>query len=653
MFDFDFERLTSEEYIQDMNKTILLSRMSEQMASYKMSMTPEKQIKRCKVSVARKLPKTINQLILSIVNVESYITLKIVSEIAVISSIQFLGQDENEDLIKVSLYNYQSFYQTSNRNELQELFKEGKYMIIINPFYKVYMDGIDGIRIDNPNEILLFKSKKQMEDYLNKEIPDREESLQEGLSYFELIGFKKEIKILINKINANPNNDKLYVQLAENYYVLKNYIKAKDNAYLALKVNRLNSKASLIIYKCFLGLKMYDKASAFLIDENCVMSSSLKAKLKQDIKILQDNTKGIFDFPKMIEEEREKLFITIGDYINPKLRKETDSVKGIKIISTDNIKKGELLVVSKAFESIPNDFQMPLSMKVEQLTSMIKDKLDSNISYFDDFFSLYNGNNLKSTIEERIKSKKITHEEISNIIKCNGISTIRSMMKEKMLVFGLWTFPSLFNHSCLPNTYYFGIGDCIVIIAQQDIKANEEITINYISCEYEYSIRNKGIMEGWGFECMCPLCEYEKKALKNSSIKQQCNIYMKMFNESLNTKNIENFKAHPEEVPNFLELNKKEMNCYELGISYYLYGYLIRKEIPEKSCECLLKGLRYCKGRYFRFETAILYYLLCVYKDIGKMDKYMETLEELRRTLRTMFTDESFITILINESIKS
>ena len=110
MFDFDFERLTSEEYIQDMNKTILLSRMSEQMASYKMSMTPEKQIKRCKVSVARKLPKTINQLILSIVNVESYITLKIVSEIAVISSIQFLGQDENEDLIKVSLYNYQSFY---------------------------------------------------------------------------------------------------------------------------------------------------------------------------------------------------------------------------------------------------------------------------------------------------------------------------------------------------------------------------------------------------------------------------------------------------------------------------------------------------------------------------------------------------------------
>ena len=557
MFDVDFERLTSEEYIQDMNKTIALSRMSEQMASYKMTMTPEKKIKRCKASINRKLPKTINQLILSIVNIESYITLKIVSEIAIISSIQFLGQDENEDLIKVSLYNYQSFYQTSNRNELQELFKEGKYMIIINPFYKVYMDGIDGIRIDNPNEILLFKSKEHMEEYLNKEIPNREESLQEGLSYFELIGFKKEIQILINKIKSNPKNDILYVKLAENYYVIKNYIKAKDNAYIALKLNPLNSKASLIIYKCFLGLKMYDKASAFLIDENCTMSSSLKDKLKQEIQKLQDNTKGFFNFPDMIEEEREKLFLTIGDYINPKLRKETDSVKGIKIITSDNIKKGELLVVSKAFESIPNDFQMPLSIKVEQLTSMIMDKLNSNNNYYDDFFCLYNGNNLKSSIEERSKSKDMTHEQISNIIKRNGISTIRSMMREKILVFGLWIFPSLFNHSCLPNTYYFGIGDCIVIIAQQDIKTNDEITINYISCEYEYSIRSKNLREGWGFECKCPLCEYENKSLKTSLIKQQCNKYMKMFNESLNSKNIDYFRKHPEEVPNFLEYNKK------------------------------------------------------------------------------------------------
>ena len=62
-----------------------------------------------------------------------------------------------------------------------------------------------------------------------------------------------------------------------------------------------------------------------------------------------------------------------------------------------------------------------------------------------------------------------------------------------------------------------------------------------------------------------------------------------MFNELLNYKNIDYFRKHPEEVPNFLEYNKKEMNCYELGISYYLYGYLLGKDIPDKTTQCLFK----------------------------------------------------------------
>ena len=60
---------------------------------------------------------------------------------------------------------------TSNMlNSMKNLKKKlnNKNVIIINPFYKVFMDGNEGIRIDNPDEFLLFDNDEKLEEFLKE-----------------------------------------------------------------------------------------------------------------------------------------------------------------------------------------------------------------------------------------------------------------------------------------------------------------------------------------------------------------------------------------------------------------------------------------------------------------------------------------------------
>ena len=53
---------------------------------------------------------------------------------------------------------------------------------------------------------------------------------------------------------------------------------------------------------------------------------------------------------------------------------------------------------------------------------------------------------------------------------------------------GLWIMPFFFNHSCIRNCERVFIGDLLFIYAQNDISANEELTISYFQTD-TYDIR--------------------------------------------------------------------------------------------------------------------------------------------------------------------
>ncbi|XP_065177966.1 uncharacterized protein LOC135808672 [Sycon ciliatum] len=74
---------------------------------------------------------------------------------------------------------------------------------------------------------------------------------------------------------------------------------------------------------------------------------------------------------------------------------------------------------------------------------------------------------------------------------------------------GLWRKAGLINHRCSPNCSQILIGDMLILVALQDIKANDELSINYAPICDSYSQRQLTI-ERFGFKCVCRRCRREE-----------------------------------------------------------------------------------------------------------------------------------------------
>lgn len=111
-----------------------------------------------------KLMKRVNEkdLILNNIHYNCFILLEITSAVLSLASLQFFADDENNNRMLISIYNYQGIFTINS-------FKQGSYMIIKEPYYKQYMDLQIGIRVDNPYNIELFKDKEEANNYIIKE----------------------------------------------------------------------------------------------------------------------------------------------------------------------------------------------------------------------------------------------------------------------------------------------------------------------------------------------------------------------------------------------------------------------------------------------------------------------------------------------------
>ena len=101
-------------------------------------------------------------LILDCVHDNCFILLEIKSNALPVVSLQFYADDENHESMYVTVYNFHGKFSIDD-------FKQGKYMIIMEPYYKQFLDSQIGIRVDDPNDIILFKDKEEAYNYILKE----------------------------------------------------------------------------------------------------------------------------------------------------------------------------------------------------------------------------------------------------------------------------------------------------------------------------------------------------------------------------------------------------------------------------------------------------------------------------------------------------
>ena len=642
----------------------------------------------------------INKLVLNSVNKYKYLILKILSGIYFDKETKFICEDMNGDIINISINDAEKYFSVNSFNALEkEIFKLGKYMIVIEPNYGLFdSSGLDEIKINSPNETILFEDKEELNNFLslNKNISPENYKLLGNMMiknhFYEKAIYYYTYALKLNKNKNDENLDiKLYSNLSEAYIKYGYYTKTIENADLCLNVinelmknnekdNTLRLQKLRILYrklKALVILRKFPEANEILFNKSennpnkDIMEDFLKLaqvkELLEKVKIGYKNTLGIYDYIKMIKEEQNNLELdSYGDYLNPKIEIKYEKGKGIKMTAKEKINIGELLIVEKSLSfSKNNNYDDDIEDKtvskdnpkviveIEMFNKLCLKLKKAPLDY-EKFYYLFDGKNLDQDLNERKKYcqeqdkglRNLEHFKINQAICLNKYGLGRDILFYKESGVGVWGYASFFNHDCLPNTEHFGIGDYYFGYCIRGIDKGEEITTRYVLASESYQERQKTILENWRFNCKCQLCQYQAK--KNDF---QYDSYMKLFDKPYN----EIPQKNADSLEEYLEKNKKKYSCYEIANAYLkLQDYYYNKRIFNKAKKCSELITKYADGKNYNFQLNNLYKkLLCathsksnefliVYGDIiGYLEKYTplnsEVIQYLFRSVSNCF----------------
>ena len=392
---------------------------------------------------------------------KKYIILKIISKTLLVDSLNFIGEDTNKDVINVAVYDAEKYFNIKGWDELEnKVFTEGKYLIVIEPFYTLCSCpcGYDKIRIESPSEIIIFDTQEEMSDFLSKIRPENLSS--ENLKFIGNLMMKKKLyekaifyyekAIKYNKNKIDDNLDLIiHSNLSEAYNKYGYFTKCIHNAdYCLNKINELIKDKALttsdflfqvklkVLYRKIKGLislrKFKESYDILFSDENDNDNNNKDNKdkdiikellnfgeMKEFINVIKEGNKnnlGHFDFNKMLKDEKIHFDLNnYGDYLSPKLEIQFEKDKGIKIVAKDDINLGELILVEKALafkenrqergrigetnlKKLSNDPSEEIDLFMDLAQKVAKYPLDNET-----FFYLYDGKNLNEDINQRKK----------------------------------------------------------------------------------------------------------------------------------------------------------------------------------------------------------------------------------------------------------
>ena len=652
----------------------------------------------------------IKDLKLNYINNNKYLILKIISKIFIIKSTNFIGEDNNKDLINVSIYNSEKFFRIKEWEKLEkDIFTEGKYIIIIEPNYKVYESGFDGLRIESPNEIIILDNEEELNYFLdkNKNISSENYKLLGNLMVKKMF-YEKAIYYYNEGIKFNKNNENLDIilhsNLSEAYFKYQYFTKVIQNSNYSLdKINNLlkieNKNNMFLIQqkikalyrkiKGLFSLRKFKEAYELLFNiskdnpNKDIINEFLKLdEIKKMIDIIisgNENSLGHYNFKKMIEEEKVNFDLqNYGEYLNPKLEIKFEKGKGIKITAKDTIKQGELILVEKSlvfsnkrekkrqfFDEMMNVSIINPSIIAEvELYNNLAEKLLKAPLDNEKFYYLYDGKNVEEDLNQRKKilegqengKKILTKEKINGVICNNKYGIGRYIIYYNDKCTGVWGTSSFMNHDCLSNTSYFGIGDYYISFCIREINKGDEITSSYCSSVYTYEERNNILLTNWRFKCTCQLCKYQEKKYEpdyNNFIKLLTNITSENKKDKISMGTLKFFE-------DYLEKYKKNFSCYELANGYLqletIYSFHKDLNNVKKFSELVTK---YAGEKNYLFQMSSLYTLAICINDCNTIHNglYGRDLFIVMKDIQTLlkkytpFTEEE-IQYFIDDNLK-
>lgn len=409
----------------------------------------------------------------------------------------------------------------------------------------------------------------EIQTTFNDTTEDPESLRLQGNTYME---DKQYLKAVSCYTKALPNTNKRSIVLsnrAESYLKLGYFYSALDDCESALKLDNEEQLDPNIKQKClFRKARALEQLATSIEELNKAKDIYESIKLQSKVEMIENkiqNCKGVFSYEEMMKLEKESLKIINGKkyyldslnkenqfhtYVNDDLMEMSyNEIEGVHYIARNDIEIGTVLLIEnpilsiytaeiKRFKSTFDKFKSlgleSNEIALEIIYTFIKDKLKEPLEHthlIDKISSLSTYENHTWPISKRKETFKYSDETLKEIISNNAILTLRSQ-KEKVepfeLCYGLYYKGAFFNHSCLPNCLYFGIGNLLIVKTIAKVVKGETLNISYIEPKPLYQRRNE--MTKWDFECKCDLCKYEVEMCERDAYFDVYDCYVKVQN---------------------------------------------------------------------------------------------------------------------------
>ena len=378
-----------------------------------------------------------------------------------------------------------------------------------------------------------------MEEYRKNEKTESkscEDHKTEGNKLFKSEKYKKAINSYSEAIRHNDNNPIYWSNRAQCYIKLKQFERALSDAERATVLDNKSDKFKYRLAMAWSGLGDHEE-SCKILESIKDMTSELTAALVKE-RILFGNTRGEFDFEEMARKAKNCEEIEIGEFVGS-ISIENSSKHGHAMIATRDIKKGDLISVSKAavfvgqskdkdLKETPfmdtNPMGKTASLRTKLLIqSLTKSVVESKLAAFR-VFPLYNKRTLHKHIPiEYYTSKGYTYIRDKDVppYKIRQLRHITTRCQFSYIPFydvvgttgpsGVWPVLSYFNHTCIGNSLQKCYRDILVIRACTDILKGAELTTSYIDTFATRIMEQRKLILiiGWDWHCNCDMCEFE------------------------------------------------------------------------------------------------------------------------------------------------
>ena len=429
-------------------------------------------------------------------------------------------EDSYAQCAKLCIYNINTI--------LHNALKTGVKIAVVNPYYKLGDEGCYFIRQESPEEVIIVSDSIRANNSKSSD-----EHKREGNKFFNRKDYETAIRCYTRAIKIDRSDPIYWNNRAQSYIKLAYYEEALADAETASRLNTNCTKSKFRMAMAWSGLGDHEKSCKIL---QSIRGLDSTPALEKELTLL-GNVKGEFDFDELGNKAKRDEELEIGEYIGPISIKISHS-HGHGIFATRNIKRGELISVSKAAcfinQSNEEDLKNPLFFEHEPigkyadsrtlfLIKKLTEKVIKSKLYAFRILPLYNKRHPDTDINIELYTAKgyscvrnkdspaYNIQQIRDIVSQYVFSYTPNFSTNYVRPSGVWPILAFCNHSCTGNIWQKCYKDVLIIRACTDISEGSELTTSFFDTYAFLTVedRREKLFLGWKWDCNCEMCEFE------------------------------------------------------------------------------------------------------------------------------------------------